>query len=172
MVKKSKTPKKSKIVLKKKFTEWFGHKKVNLLVFMKMLWLLSANRCFQQQKMVPNWLSGDLIQPDLFLIFWVYYEFIGTHWHVGTSLVDHTGFNGVLVGLVGLMISRWSKFVCLSGLGFFYTPFMNCWCTSVLAVFLCCYIGGRPEPMVQKLQPPVFSELAFKTKGAVSGYLM
>ena len=85
-------------------------------------------------KMVPNWLSGDLIQPDLFLIFWVYYEFIGTHWHIGTSLVDHTGFNGVLVGLVGLMISRWSKFVCLSALGFF-THLL--WIVAVLLCLLC-----------------------------------
>ena len=102
--------KKSKIVLQKNLMSDLVIKKVNLLVFMTMLWLFNANWCFQKN-LVPNWLEGGLIHSNVFSTFWVYSEFIETYWHIGTSLVDHTGFNGGRFGL-----ECWAKFVCFSGL--------------------------------------------------------
>ena len=49
-------------------------------------------------------------------MYFLHSEFIGTHWHNGTSKVDHTSFNGDQVGLVGLSI-----FFCLL---VFYTPLL------------------------------------------------
>ena len=72
-------------------------KQVNLLVFMTMLWLLSENWCFQKKfssELTLRWSDT----PDVFSTFWDHSEFIGTHWHIATSLVHHTGFNGGLVG--------------------------------------------------------------------------
>ena len=52
---------------------------------MTVLWLFSANWCLKKYP-VPNWLWGDLIHSDVFSTFWDYSEFVGTHWHIGTSL--------------------------------------------------------------------------------------
>ena len=77
----------------------------------------SAPTDVSQKKIVSNWLLGRLIHPDVLLTFWVHPEFVRTHWHIGTSLLDQTDFNGGLVGMVGL-----SKVCLFERPRFFVTP--------------------------------------------------
>ena len=67
----------------KKFPEWFRHKTSEPIGFHDNVVVIQHKQMFfPPKKLVLNWLLGGLIHFD------------GTHWHIGTSLVDHTGFNG------------------------------------------------------------------------------
>ena len=94
-------------------------KQENLLIlFMTMLWLLNANWCFQENlgsKLTRRWSDTPWRIFDILSSFNV----LGIHWHNGTPLVDHTGFNGGLVEF-GVL----SK-VCLFEQPLFLTPFIH-----------------------------------------------
>ena len=62
--------------------------------------------------------SKKVLDPEVFFTFSVHSEFIGTHWHNGTSLVYHTAFNVVRLGLLGL------EFLFFEPPCLFYTPFL------------------------------------------------
>ena len=92
-------------------------KQLNLLVFMTMLLLYSPNWCFHKKK----WFQIDFkVIWYTMMYFWTFLVNSESHCHIGTSLVDLTGFNG---GHVGLFC--WAKFVCLSVLVYFGTPFTS-----------------------------------------------
>ena len=94
-MKKSKKPKKNSNCPRKKIPVWLGHKTSELIGFHGNVVII------QYKQMFKNELGSKLtlrrsVTCDVFSTFWVYSEYIGTHWHIRTSSEDYMGFNGGL----------------------------------------------------------------------------
>ena len=87
--------KNSKMSSKKKFLSDLVIKQVNLLVFMTMLWIFSANWCFQKylgSELTLRWSDTPWCIFDILSSFWVQWDTLAL-WHIITRFLQKRPFS-------------------------------------------------------------------------------